>query len=169
MVQIPVIKEYVPHAAGFGPLSFVSLAAIYVCARIVRIRKYDERMSFGKNLIVIALTIPACCLGFSHYNSLFSLFLAFAVFCLLKNIKINDCVGHVVIFLTPSMFSVYILHQCYRGFGFVKFGMSLSDMTSCCAAIQTFFAAIIVFAMCTAIDILFRRCVVRLLGTVRRS
>lgn len=169
MVQIPVIKEYVPHVTGFGPLSFVSLAAIYVCARIVRMRQYDERMSFGKNMIVIALTIPVCSLGFSHYNSVFSLFLAFAVFCLLKNIKLNNIVGRAVIFMAPSMFSVYILHQCCRGFGFVKFGMSLSDRVSGCAAIQAFLAAIVVFVTCTAIDILFRRCAVRLLGMLRRS
>ena len=86
----------------------------------------------------------------------------------LKNIKLNDCVGRAVTFLAPSMFSVYILHQCWRGLGFVKFGMSLSDMTSGCAAIQTFLAAVVVFVTCIAIDIMFRRCVVMLLGTVRR-
>lgn len=53
-----------------------------------------------------------------------------------------------------------ILHQTYRGFGFVGLGMEIENRIGVCSlGLQTFVAAFVVFILCVTLDS-FRRCAV---------
>lgn len=157
VAQLPHVKNYIPMYSGSGQLSVLTLAAIYVCARIVRMRNYDECISKKMAIVLAVVTIPVCCLGFSHYHSPFSFVLVLCFFGLFKKISIPMLLQRCLLFVTPSLLSVYILHQCLRGFNFVTWGMNVADKVASRIEVCTLVAAIVVFVSCIVIDLLARR------------
>ena len=160
LTHIPFIKCYVPTTAGVTALSFVTMAGVYVVARIIRQRRYDRYFASAWFWCVFVVSSVLCWLGFSHYDSVFALIVAVGVFQIVRKLQLPDIGSRIVLAISPSMFAVYLLHQTIHGFNFVEFGMKtgmtvFDDSSKCC----TFVAAVVVFAGCVFLDLLRRLCV----------
>lgn len=153
LTHVPGVKLLVPHTAGVTALSCLMMAAVYLAARIIRLREYDRYLQGWKFWSIVGLSTVLCAAGFSHYDSPFALIVAVGLFQLVRKLKLPEWFGRIVLWIAPSMFAVYILHQTYRGLNFVGLGMRIGEsMGISCAIIQTFVAAVIVFVSCVAID-----------------
>lgn len=124
--KIPGLKEWVPCVDGFSPFGVLTFLGVYVAARYlsrVDVEKWRVRW-----LVLAALVSGAACwMGFYHYNSPFALIFAGSIFLLIKKAKLPAIVQHntsalkeIVLWLGPSMFSVYLLHTNSAGFAFLR-------------------------------------------------
>ncbi len=155
--HIPIVKDYIPISSGVTALSCLTMSATYVAARLIRTRGYDRYMHGWKFWLAVFWAVIASAVGFSHYDSPFALIVAVGGFQAVRKIKLPHALQKAIVFIAPSMFSVYLLHQAYRGFGFVGLGMKLAEpIAGGFALFETFTAAIIVWMSCSAIDILRR-------------
>lgn len=153
LTHVPGVKSLVPQTSGVGALSCLMMAAVYLAARLIRMYEYDRYLQGWKFWSVVLISTVLCALGFSHYDSPFALIVAVGFFQFIRKLSLPRWFGRVVLWISPSMFAVYILHQTYRGFGFVGMGMSVGDsMGIASACIQTLVAAVVVFVSCVAVD-----------------
>lgn len=153
LTHIPGVKSLVPNTSGVTALSCLMMAAVYLAARLIRLRGYDCYLHGWKFWSMVGISAIACTAGFSHYDSPFALIVAVGFFQLIRKLRLPEWLGRMILWIAPSMFAVYILHQTYRGFGFVGMGMRIGEtMGISCAAIQTFVAAVIVFVSCVVLD-----------------
>lgn len=165
LTHIPIIKTYIPCTAGVTALSFVMMAGVYSVARIIRLRNYDRLFNGFKFWIGFIVSIVFCGIGFSHFDSIFSLYVAVGLFQMFRLVHVPVAIGRVVLLISSSMFPVYILHQAYRGFNLIEFGMNVSvglvgDLSP---MLCTLFTAIFVFISCLTLDVL-RRAFVTAIG-----
>ena len=173
LTHIPIIKGFVPASAGVTAQSFLMMVGVYAIARIVRDRGYDHYLRGGCFWFLVFCSIIMCALGFSHYDSPFALLVAIGAFQLVR--KVNLPCGFfsiVILMISPSMFAVYILHQTFYGFQFVRYGMKVSGrIITSDAFFQTLCAAILVFFSCIALDICRRVCIsgiIKLLKIIKK-
>jgi surface polysaccharide O-acyltransferase-like enzyme len=160
LTHVPGVKSLVPQTSGVGALSCLMMASVYLAARIIRLREYDRYLHGLKFWGVVGVSAIACAAGFSHYDSPFALIVAVGLFQFVRKLSLPEWLGRVVMWVAPSMFAVYILHQAYRGFGFVGLGMEIGNRIGVYSlGLQTFVAAVVVFTLCVAMDSL-RRCTV---------
>lgn len=153
LTHVPGLKSLVPQTAGVTALSCMMMAAVYLAARLIRLREYDRYLQGWKFWSVVGFAIFACAAGFSHYDSPFALIVAVGLFQFIRKLRLPEWFGRIVLWIAPSMFAVYILHQTYSGFNFVGMGLRIGEtMGITSAAVQTFVAAVIVFVSCVAID-----------------
>ena len=153
LTHIPGVKSFVPQTSGVTALSCLMMAAVYLTARIIRLREYDRYLRGWKFWCVVGISAIVCAAGFSHYDSPLALIVAIGLFQLVRKLRLSECLSRVVLWVAPSMFAVYILHQTYRGFNFVSMGMRVGDsMGIASACIQTLVAAVVVFVSCVGVD-----------------
>ena len=95
----------------------LTLVGVYVVARVFRLTDIEKKIS-NSNAAVLALTcVLLSMLRISAFNSIVALGVAVGAFHMCKNIKLAKPFQDVVIFLGPSMFSVFLLHSqpwCYN-------------------------------------------------------
>lgn len=118
--MIPVVKNYCPTVKGFGPLTPLTLIGIYLAARLGRKMLTMVYLRSCVFLWLAILSLPITWIGFGHYNSLASLVLAGALFCLVERLKVSDCVGKVLAFIVPSLFPIYLLHCNAVGYEYLN-------------------------------------------------
>lgn len=153
LTHIPGVKALVPHTAGVTSLSCLMMAAVYLAARLMRLREYDRYLQGWKFWSIVLVSLVMCAAGFSHNDSPFALIVAVGLFQFIRKLRLPEWFGRIVLWIAPSMFAVYILHQTYRGFGFVGYGMHVSERIGVPSTyLQTFIAAVVVFVSCVAID-----------------
>ena len=157
LTHIPIIKSYIPSTSGVTALSFLTMAGIYIVARLMRIRRYDQQMNHWALLIAFVASVGLCCIGFSHYDSPCALIVAVGVFQIVRHVHLPKRLAGFILLISPSMFPVYILHQTYSGFGFVNMGMRAGAAIGISNLwLLTFFAALVVFVSCIATDLIRR-------------
>lgn len=154
--HIPVIKNYIPQSAGITSLSCLMMSAVYVVARVIQLRGYERYLYCKWFLILALISIISCYLGFSHYASPFGMIVAVFLFAIVRKIQIPKMFHGVIIFIAPSMFAVYLIHQAVHGFSFVREGMQIAATFSSSAILQTFIASVFVFITCLLVDLLRR-------------
>ena len=119
--KIPVLKTVVPSVNGFSPFGVLTFLAVYVAARVSRL--YEDRLQ-TKWLFMSAVVSGAFCwIGFYHYNSPFALIFAGSMFYLVKRMPVANVggfVGKMILAISPSMFSVYLLHTNVLGFEMLR-------------------------------------------------
>ena len=168
MTHVPILKNYMPKTAGVSDLSFLMMSGVYIVARLIRERQYDRYLRGNLFWGAFIVSIVLCCLGFSHYDSIFSLIVAVGMFQIVRNIRMPIWLGRIVLLILPSVFPIYILHQTYKGFNFVKMGMDIGRILhGSHPFIQTFVAAVVVFWSCAAVDMA-RRSVVGIVFKISR-
>ena len=148
-----------------APCSFAVFAGIYVAARISRVCDLPRRIGQKYGFLLFLIGIGGVVSGLKWHNSPFSLLLAATSFAGIKGIRIPDMVSRIIQILSPSMFSVYLLHT-HKDIGFVlikRFEDMLisSGLPLICTWIV---AAITVFVVAVLLDVP-RRLIVRVFRT----
>ena len=156
LTHVPVVKNFIPTTAGVTASSCLMMSAVYIVARLVRCYKYDRFFHGWKFHAIIILSFVVCGIGFSHYDSVFSLVLSIGVFQMIRRIDIPEWFGRTVSFVSPSMFAVYLLHQTVHGYNFVEQGMLFARRVFDFAFLETFLASIFVWTACVGVDLVRR-------------
>ena len=120
LVKFPVLGEYVPVVQGFGPTGVLTLLAIYCVARIARLYDIANRIRGRYLALIFAAGFAGSWVGFYHYNSPFALMTAFAGFVIFARMSVARPVARAAALLSPSVFSVYLMHTTGVGFEVIK-------------------------------------------------
>lgn len=151
---VPPTKNYLPNVSGFGDNSGLILLCVYVITRIAMrlgwISWFAERRLLIVGVFVVSAIFVAC--GFRHTHSVFAYGYALAILLLLKGVSINDKMGRCVALLSPSMFSVYLLHLPLREY-FAIWERYIFDFTAFPHFVCQMLLAIGVFFAAVAMDI----------------
>lgn len=151
--KIPLLKTVVPSVDGFSPFGVLTFFAVYLVARVSRM--YEER--FKTRWLVVAAVVSGamCWIGFYHHNSPFALVFAGSMFYLVKGHRVErveTCRGGVLA-ISPSMFSVYLLHTNAYGFEMLR------KVEDCLVAAgwnyyaMAFVVAFGIFVVCVLLDL----------------
>lgn len=104
-------RQFVVGMPGFGAQSGLTLVGIYVFARMFRLLEWERCLSSKKAIAILVLALPLTAIRFGIYDSPIALLVAMALFVLASRARIeNESVCAVVAFVTPSLFSIYLLH-----------------------------------------------------------
>lgn len=157
------VHHYIPQMPEFDAKSGVTLIGIYCAARIYRLNegRFDSVRSYWYGLAILPL-LALCTFGqgwFGNYNSPVALLFVLCVFHLVKQIRLPNVMRRLMIFLAPSIFSVYILHANQRAYGWMN---GLVQQVPLPQALSFVLVALFVFVLCCLVD-LPRRAVVGLI------
>lgn len=163
LANMAFVHHYIPQMPEFTGKSGLTLIGIYIVARFYRLneKRFDAVQSRWYCLVLLPL-LALCSFGqgwFGNYNSPVALLLALCVFHLVKQIRLPNVVGQLMVFLSPSIFSVYILHANQRAYDWMNVLIQKIPLPE---ALTFVFVALIVFVLCCLID-LPRRAVVGLI------
>lgn len=166
---LPHGTEWLPSTSGLDAYGGLTLLAAYAGARYCRVHDVLSRVPHRLLPFLAMALVVAAGIGFGDYNSPVAFALAACSFMLLRRlleaVETSSCLGRLVGFLAPSMFSIYLIHASPLGFGrrLVAF---LEDwligsvhLPVACAIVVT---GLLIFCLCFLLDIP-RRLVVRLL------
>lgn len=168
--KVPCFKEWVPSVDGFSPFGVLTFLGVYVAARVVS-RVEVEKWRTWWLVCAAVLSGAACWAGFCHYNSPFALIFAGSVFLIVKRMgacfnaetqKVLLCLRRLVMWLGPSMFSVYLLHTNDAGFELLREAENRMMEQGWNYYAMAFALASAIFVGCIVLD-LPRRGVVKLL------
>ena len=157
-VSMPGFALVAPNSAGVCSYSGLALLGTYILARFYRLFDIGRSLSWKKLVAIFPLlTILSCVCSIFEYATIVAVLMAMCYFWMFARFKI--CVG--VGILTPSLFSVYLLHS--QAFGFVwmrHIEESLLDI-GVPMLLAYFMTAASVFVACLVLDIT-RRVILRL-------
>lgn len=108
---LPYFMNILPEKSAPGPYSGYSLLGIYLAARLIKKFNYGTTIATSKLIITIVFCEFGCALGLGEYTSPVSLIVAGGLFLLAKRIQVTPIVGRVVVFIVPSLFVIYLLHD----------------------------------------------------------
>ncbi len=152
--KVPYLKSFVPSVDGFSPFGVLTFFAVYLVARTSRL---CEKKIKTKWLIVATVISGAFCwFGFYHYNSPFALIFAGSMFYLFKRMPCLDGKGvmsKAVRALSPSMFSVYLLHTNVFGFNMLRAAEDKLVGMGWNYYVMAFVVAVGIFVSCLVLDI----------------
>ena len=150
-LTLPFVADLLPRTNGLNAYGGVTLTAIYAGARICRKYAIDSRLSTRTLLMMVPFLMFATGIGLGDYNSPFAFALASSCFLLAMRIPVPARFEKVVVFLGPSMFSVYLIHTNELGFSFIKKFMSVADgyMSAPLSVVAT---AVVVFVAAAFLD-----------------
>lgn len=144
-----------PLTPGMGSNTVLTLLGVYAFARICCVARVHERLK-NRHLVLIALVcLPLVAFGFGNYHSLFSAALALAGFVWMSRVNLPNGLCQFVLWLSPSMFAVYLLHSTRYGFEVIERLQDALRLPLVPCAILT---GMIVFGACVLIDSI-RRCI----------
>lgn len=121
--KLPGLKTITPSVVGFHPFGVLTFVGVYTVARVIS--RVDVEKWRNRWLVCAAvLSGAACWIGFMHYNSPFALFFAGSLFLLVKKVGVGSgrwaAVGKFVTLISPSMFSIYLLHNNAAGLTWLR-------------------------------------------------
>ena len=151
----PVLHKWPwPQTVGMWSNTALTLLGVYAFGRVCRAMKVDEHLTNRHLVIIASVCVPLVMVGFGNYHSIFSALLAMAAFVWTSRINLSEWLGRIIIYIAPSMFSVYLLHSTRYGFGVIEvieedlpFGLILNAVI----------VGLFVFVVCVLVDLL-RRC-----------
>lgn len=155
-----VVPETHPTGLGrayFSRYSFMTLVNIYIIGRIFRKTDILKRFQTWKLFLVALLfSLFTAFQPLHYYTSPFCIIEAICIFEIFRRISIPNWLGKISVFLSPSMFSILLLHR-ENDFNRVIFtpleGEILKGINP---FVSVFLAAFIVFNVCLFIDLLRR-------------
>lgn len=154
LAKFPYIKDYVPiDAALLAPA--LHFLAIYVAARCFAVLELERYITKRRLVLGLILCGGFCWLGFYHMNSPFSLGLACLTFIAFKRVKLGEfATGQICGFVTPSLFSIYLIHTHGAGFEWIhRMEHWLFEAQGCPYLIGVTAVAIVVFMTCLIADL----------------
>ena len=146
----PVIHKLPwPQTAGMGSNTALTLLGVYAFGRICRVMRVDERLTIMHLLIVALICVPLVMIGFGNYHSIFSSVLAMAAFVWVSRMNMPKWLSRIILFVAPSMFSVYLMHSTKYGFDLIEM---LQDRVQLPLVLNAIVMGVIVFLFCVAVD-----------------
>lgn len=116
---LPYGADLLPMTPGLDAYGGITLTAIYAAARVCRRISIDERIKTLWLIVALPILWIATGIGLGDYNSPFAFALAAVCFLLFSRLRIPAKIGAVVVWLAPSMFSVYLIHTNEIGAKFI--------------------------------------------------
>jgi len=113
LTSFPSLDMIVPRPAGMTGTGFLTMLGIYVAARLFKICEIEKRFSLRSLLMWLFLTLGIYCLlgqRCSPYMCPVAFVLVAILFCLFKRIRLYGKIGKVILWISPSMFGIYILN-----------------------------------------------------------
>ena len=150
LYEIGHLKPFVFPASGLGAHTPLTLIGIYLLARLFRSLELDAKIPTKYVLAAIAVCLPFAAIGLAPYNSPFAFCIAAGLFILFK--RFVKC-GEWVLFVAPSMFSVYLLHSTKPGLDFIREAGNYIVGRGVPKYIMFLIVAIVLFLACFAIDL----------------
>ena len=158
--QLAGLHYVVPSMAGLAPKSGFTLLGVYVIGRLYRLHegRFD---ALPLSVYVLAFLVLGglCTLGLGWlgtYNSPFAVLFALSAFHLFKRrVVLPRVVGRMVVWLSPSVFAVYVLHanECAYKVLAQLVDLLRTAMPTWASLVLT---AALAFAVCLVIDLLRR-------------
>ncbi len=111
--ELPILHCYVPKNPGLGSMTGLTLLGCYIWGRLYRLYEDKVNLRFLSFLFILAVLLLIDTLGygwFGRYSSPFAVATATVVFNLFKRIAISSGLSKCILYLSPSMFAIYILH-----------------------------------------------------------
>lgn len=100
----------VPRTAGLGHFSGLMMVGMYIAGRLVRFYDIERRLPLKYVIPTMMILFVPAFLKLGFYNSPIALALSICSFVLVRRIKVKGWLSRVVLFVSPSMFAVYMLH-----------------------------------------------------------
>lgn len=151
----PYIGLLVPPADCVRPYTGMTLLGVYIAGRLYRKFNLERYLTWRRILSLLAVAaLFAGGLGLGEYNSPFALVLAVCGFALFQRIHVPQWLGRGLLWLGPSLFSVYLLHSNDVGFGFIS-RMSFFGVETHHLPLFIVYGAVsvVVFCGCVLLDI----------------
>ena len=113
-------KLFIPRSPGLTGHSGWTLVGVYIAARIFRTMHLEERIPtwLAGGLFVSSIVLSMLKVG--QYNSLVALVAAASGFALFNRLRLNGLAAKIVLFASPSMFSVFLMHANGFVLGHIK-------------------------------------------------
>jgi len=148
-----------------SPCSFAVFGGIYVAARLINRCNVIDRIGVSGAIVCLCVGSMGVGMGFMNHNSPFSLLFVFAIFALIKDIRIPDLLSRVIMLLAPSIFPVYLIHTHQKiGFALIRrFEDCLFEVLGVPSFVIIFLVACIVLIASVILDMP-RRCMAFLLS-----
>lgn len=146
-----------PRVAGLGSFTFLTLLGVYVVGRLCRKWELDQRIPLWLFIVLWGGGTVLCICGFGWYASPFTVIGAVGLFFTVLKIRWPRFVGISAVFLGPSVFSIYLLHEGPEGYWIVRH-------LDCDGIIGYLYIALILFVGGVVIDVALRRIPLAIIG-----
>lgn len=146
----PSIKWIIPNTPGLGAYTGLTLIGVYAVGRVYRLKRDKIHPPHWAWAALAIVSLIGCVFELGHYNSPCSVVLAIVGFMVCEKIRMPEWLGCAVMFVAPSMFSVYLLQT--NRFFIPKFAMISEGLISLPLPMRYFCTACIVFVICTMCD-----------------
>lgn len=135
VINMPVVSKFMPQTSGLAAFSGITLLGVYIIGRLLRCKDVLNRVSVKLSILALSVAAFMSCIGvktgngnyvsgfLGQYNSPVALIAAigaFKLFLSLPKISPDSYVGKAILFLAPSMFSIYIIHVNPQWFSLIK-------------------------------------------------
>lgn len=151
---VPRIATFIPKTEGLGDYTAFMMIGTYALARIIRVLDVERCFSKWRCLAMLCFCI-GCFVMFpwsSGYASPFAAMAAVSSMFLVKKVEIGERAASVLKWMTPSVFSIYLLHSNGPGFTLMKdFSRSLIGF-GCPSYLSYLIVSICTFAICLVLD-----------------
>ena len=151
--ELPILHSYVPKSPGLGSMTGLTLLGCYIFGRLYRL--YEDRLNFKIHILLLSLIFLLLLdtLGYGwlgRYASPFAVLTASVVFTLFKGRSIPIGLSKCVLWVSPSMFAVYMLHGYTPCLNLMRYWVGLRDGISLDVALVA--SAMLMFLSCVLID-----------------
>ena len=145
---------------GFSSIGLLSLLMTYIVGRSYRLHLECRIAQCPLAWIICIQVVCAlmCVVGFYHHNSIFAVGFVLCSFMLLRRCpKPSDGFARAVVYLAPSMFSIYLLHTTDVGLrlsaDLLKWCVKTAGVPVYCSY---FIVAGVAFVSCLSLDLIRR-------------
>lgn len=160
-----IVNDWGPMTSGLGNYSFIMMLIVYIAARMIR-KCHDKRNFAPESIhfprleycILLVFIILMLCwrIHLGDYSSPLSLAMASLVFFLFLRIKLKPQLERIILFIAPSMFSIYLIHTNKLGFTAIKELELLLVRHGIPLLVTIPLTALSVFIVCLGIDLVRR-------------
>ena len=165
--QLPVLRSWLPTSAGLQNYSGFMFMGIYLIAGVWREFDFARHVGCGVFCCLIAIT-AIYPLSLGAYSSPFSIAVAGMAFCLCKRLVLPAWGERICSFISPSLFSIYLIHTNQFGFEILCRLRTYLAEDYCPYPLACFITGVVVFAICLAIDMIRRILVFPCQGLIKR-
>ena len=90
--------------------SVLTLLGAYAIARVFRFCEIEDRIETSWAILLVVSGVALSLLKIGKFNSIVAIMITIGTFVLIRRVRISESVGRVVLWMAPSMFSVFLLH-----------------------------------------------------------
>lgn len=90
--------------------SVLTLLGTYAIARVFRFCEIEERTKTSQAILLFVSGVALSLLKIGKFNSIVAIMITIGAFILIRRVRISERIGRVVLWMAPSMFSVFLLH-----------------------------------------------------------